>query len=447
MRSSLAIIIMTLAVCGNIAFAEAEDSAEVIVPEGSEYEIEVLVDEDIWEENDFFFTEMLLDEDSLLWFLGYVTELKADSTYARYSARMNLSGYVEKLHGAEIGHHAVATYHSQIAVDTLLRWHDWPDTLPDTTFRPIYEFDSTTVRPIFYDGPSWKYMEDVFRPLNISENGYAFLTFNRLGLEDTSYHDWNYAITKYGDIVAKIDIPYRTVRDCQIEGGYFAAFTYDTIYVFDSTGTELYRVEDFFDGHFLHSCFRGQQDRATWDARSKLLSNGSLLYFRESPTNLTIRVKSATAEYEYRIPNSSPADSHRVRFRVNKDLLFVAIYRMPQNVSDTVETKLMYCFDISDTLELLWQDTTNNVFGEVNILNSGDLIAVSSIKRPDRSWILRIFSKETGNILSYWPDTLEDSAFVLLSLSSPPYFYIETAIGTWPDLVHEKRVIKVEGGE
>lgn len=363
-----------------------------------EYTFETVLTDEIWEGKDFSYSGNWLfhDEDNP-WFLGSCCTEAESTFYRSHKAICDVEGNIDTLY--EIisypGMDELPDYPTLVNCYTVERYdHLEPtgDTLwgkKDTIVLKETVFDSLVITPIFGDEPSWKFTEAPVRPVLIGEDGWAFVEIDhRYSTADSLYPDWEYAISHNGQIDVQIELPgiiryprFREQRNpVTIRGGYFAVYSEATISIFDTAGNFIFSKTDAGDNF-------------------DLLANGSIISLIENESEISVVRSYPDREVSYELPVTP---TRVLQWKSAYGHLVINGY-----ISGTYNS-IVYFFDTSDSLELIWSDTLENSgIYSIGIHPEGNPLC-SVLQDPDRDdddiWSIQMFSSTDGELVWKWPE-------------------------------------------
>jgi len=418
---------------------EAEDSAEVIMPEGSEYNIRVLFAVPEYDSTYFRVTDVAMDDDGMFWLEGDWPLAIMDTCGNRILIDDILEGSYLK------DHHLVKKFSSLKSIDTVFvssKDSFW------TEVDSVFEYDSTLVRSLYNDYPDWVGYDSVYRIDRIEKNGWAIVKMNKTKENDSLYPGWEYAFTKDGEII--MDNPGWRCRSpyCQFKNGLFAGLNSDNkeVFVLNSNGSII------FSGPFCdyQMPWWGMGADRLDEPGFELLEDSSLVYFTGPFDSLQVVKTDFTNEYSFILPPDITVDSAKINFFIENNRMLIRLSR--NAVSDTGRrwfTSYVYYFDISDSLQLLWHDTMDVHIDYAGVLPDGNPYIVAWEKDATfelLGWKIRVLDGTNGNVLRMFPDDFQTCSLSFVGRERQSILnYIYFRCGESP--LPEKGVIVIEGGE
>jgi len=418
----------------------AENSVEVIVPEEEEYTFDTVLTEEIWEGKDFTPTDWIFDDEGTPWILGNSSWLGDSTDQYQWVLISDTLGIIDTLYSTGeftliLDNNILGSFMHYEFGDTI---YEITDSIIDTVIFKNRVFDSLVVTPILGNSPSWKLANRFVEPLVIADNGWAFVKIYDFGGSDILYPDWDYAITNYGEPTYKIDIPGsgiervggRDFRACRLAGKYFAVASPDTNTIYN-TNWNISVFDTVGNLHFTRELVSYASNRI--GLTFGLLPDGSILYVDESSGESIIKRSTPTEEYTYPVSDTVYCG---VSLGYGYNRLLLVVY--PSND----DKNFLYCFDLSDSLELVWADSLNQYIGMPEILPEGDIL-LSYTENDYSGFSYQVVSDEDGIILASWQDNM--TSYPVSQIHNGRIFlkYFESD----PYRTHFRLIRVIKGGE
>jgi len=415
----------------------AQDSAEVIVPEGEEYTFDTVLTEEIWEGKDFSPTDWIFDDEGTPWILGYSDWVTNSADTFQWCLISDTLGNIDTLYSTEErttlhGKYILRKFYSSEGADTVIY-----AGMEDTVINEIGVFDSLVVEPIFGSEPTWTFEYDFIEPLLIAKNGWAFVKIHKSAGADTLFSGWKYAIAHNGEPDVTIDIEgevyiddeYYAFNDNRL--AVFASNVIGNIYtinVYDTSGALLYSTPE------LNWCGPACM-------KFEILSNGSIVYLSGNSNGVSLYRQYFSEMESFEI---SDTNYIAVSWAVGNNRLFLV-----SSVINTGGGAYRYYFDLSDSLTLIWDcEVTNRWKDSFGILaNNNPCFDIGEYLEPNFSWQLKVLSALNGNIIGEWPNTPFTVRRPPITSIKSNYLLIKDLAKANPPLEPKFLIIRIEGGE
>jgi len=404
---------------------EAEDSAEVVLPQSTLFVVETLLTQSEWDalcDDNISFYFIRKDDNEEPSIAGQISFYEGSKWY-EYDVRLDTSGTLDTLSsepspgGFFTYPHVYGTKEFESVYDSTV----FVTVDEETTIYRWFERDSLVISYYYSSYPSWAFTQPYVWPLEIGTDGWSIVSIDRHPEADSLYPGWRYAIAHDLEIISRLDIDHMSSMS-QVEIMQPWIIYLDSLD--DNTGKQKLTIFDM-NGDLVSSF-----QVFLYVSEKKIpvptyVQDSSIIAFTGESDSLVLNKIREDTTYRYVFPTPEFHDSMAVLFEAYKDYLLIAQAKLVPPGNDNT-TEYLYYFDLSDSIDLVWIDTIYIPIAATGMMPSGDPYLFVTTSDPCE-WSIWFYSRTDGERYFQWPETPINCGCGLAFDSYENYILILTA--------------------